>query len=270
MDNFNVIEAIERRVSTRNFKKETFDYKNIENFIAELNKEDIFNFKIVNTTSNNVKVGTYGAISGAEVFLAGSIKTEALKDDSTYVKFGEVFEKIILYITAQGLDTCWLGGTYNSKQAKETFKIGDNYTLFIVSPVGIRNEKDRFFDKVLNMAIKPRSRKEFNTLFFENDFNTPLKENDKYAAPLKMVQLAPSAKNSQPWRVIKVDNRYDFYGNVKNLKNISKAMAYNDIGIAKAHFELTANELGLVGKWDTLINCKDVDNLVYFSSWVEQ
>ncbi len=270
MDKFNVMEAIEKRVSTRNFKKEEFDYKNIEKFMAELNADDMFSFKIVNTASSDVKVGTYGAIAGCDVYLAGSIKTEYLKDDFTYIKFGEVFEKLILYITSQGFDTCWLGGTYNSKQAKETFKIGDDYTLFIVSPVGVRKEKDRVLDKIFSAVVKPRTRKEFGSLFFENDFNTPLNENDKYATPLKMVQLAPSAKNSQPWRVLKNDNRYDFYGNVKNLKGLSKAMAYNDLGIAKCHFDLTAKELGFNGKWEQISNYKNVDNLVYMFSWVEQ
>ncbi len=269
MNKYNVIETIEKRKSSRNFKQETFDYKSIEKYISDFNTDDMFKFKIVNTNNMNVKVGTYGTIAGCDVFIAGSIKNDYLKDDLTYVKFGEIFEKIILYITAQGLDTCWLGGTYNSKQARETFETGDEYTLFIVSPIGFKKDKERAFDKLLNIAIKPRSRKAFEKLFFENDFNTPLNENDKYSTPLKMVQLAPSAKNSQPWRVLKIDSRYDFYGELKNLKNLSKAMGYNDLGIAKCHFELTAKELGFKGKWERVNDCKDVDNLVYICSWTE-
>jgi hypothetical protein len=44
-------------------------------------------------------------------------------------------------------------------------------------------------------------------------------------------------------------------------------MQKNDIGIAKCHFELTAKELGLKGKW-AKEDIGMVDGLEYICTWV--
>ncbi len=262
------IKNIQKRVSSRKYKNVKFDIEEIENYINKFNN-DIFRFKVIETSNKNIKVGTYGMISGANAYITGCIKKEFINDVDTIIQFGYIFEKIVLFITSKNLGTCWLGGTYNAKQVRTTFDVEDNYDVYIVSPIGVIDEKDRVLDKVLNKTIKPRSRKEFGELFFDNGINKSLDEGDEYNVPLNMVRLAPSAKNSQPWIVVKNNDRYDFYGKSKNL-NGSRMVGYNDLGIAKCHFELSSIELGLSGRWEKIQSAKKIEQYDYLFSWVTE
>ena len=71
-----------------------------------------------------------------------------------------------------------------------------------------------------------------------------------------MLRLGPSASNRQPWRVVKESGgtssllpapleRYDKLIKAVDLQRI-------DMGIAMSHFELTARELGLCGRWEKM------------------
>jgi nitroreductase len=88
-----------------------------------------------------------------------------------------------------------------------------------------------------------------------------------------MTRLSPSASNKQPWRIVKDGNNFHFY--LSHTKGYSKAMGFDmqriDIGIAMCHFELTAKELGLNGKWMNVapsIKSQD-ENTEYIISWIK-
>lgn len=72
----------------------------------------------------------------------------------------------------------------------------------------------------------------------------PEKKADKFAGPLEMARLAPSAVNKQPWRVIVTDNAAHFYlSRSKGFAHEGKLdMQMIDIGIALCHFALAAKE----------------------------
>jgi len=44
-------------------------------------------------------------------------------------------------------------------------------------------------------------------------------------------------------------------------------MQKNDIGIAKCHFELSANELGLKGTWEKIKNINTPNDWEYICRW---
>lgn len=117
-------------------------------------------------------------------------------------------------------------------------------------------------------------------LFFKDSFDNPLaiESADGYAQPLEMVHWAPSASNKQPWRIVRIDDDWHFY--LQRTKGYGKGtMVFNilrladlqrvDMGIAMCHFELTARELGLKGKWavkDPQIEIPE--NTEYTVSWI--
>lgn len=81
----------------------------------------------------------------------------------------------------------------------------------------------------------------------------------RYAEPLEMLPLGPSASNKQPWRVVQGGEAWHFYlqrtpgygkgsllFGVLRLADLQRV----DIGIAMCHFEMTAGEFGLKGKWE--------------------
>ena len=87
----------------------------------------------------------------------------------------------------------------------------------------------------------------------------PLLHNEaaEYTQPLEMVRIGPSASNKQPWRVVNHNQFWRFYlrrtagyydDPVKRLLGLCDLQRL-DMGIAMCHFELTARELGLDGKW---------------------
>ena len=73
-----------------------------------------------------------------------------------------------------------------------------------------------------------------------------------------MVRLGPSASNKQPWRILKLGPVWHFYLHrtrkypspaFKLLINAADLQRI-DLGIAMAHFELSAAQNQLPGKWE--------------------
>ena len=85
----------------------------------------------------------------------------------------------------------------------------------------------------------------------------PLEEQDSgtYREAMEMVRIAPSASNMQPWRIIKEMDKDVFHFFIGKSKFYQRRPAYLnlqyiDMGISLCHFELTACELDLKGKWE--------------------
>ena len=223
-------------------------------------------------TNNNTdgrslnKLGTYGIISGARSFIVGILD----KEEKNALEFGYLFEKIVLFATDLGLQTCWLGGTFNKSDFQQSASILENEFIPIVSPVGIKKEKPRFLESAMRTVVGADKRKPWNELFFEGYSNIPLSENSAslYAIPLEMVRLGPSASNKQPWRIVKDNNAFHFSLCRTNGYGLtSYDLQRNDIGIAKCHFELSTKELGFKGKWQEMKNINTLNGWEYISTW---
>ena len=273
-----VIELIKNRTSCRTFNTNGIDnlaLQKLKNYIAKINAETKIKARFLFTQNNNIggrtekKLGTYGVISGANSFIVGIID----KDEKNALEFGYLFEKIILAATDLGLQTCWLGGTFKKSNFEQKSSLHENEIIPIVSPVGIKKEKPRVFESAMRAVIGASKRKPWNELFFEKNNSVPLSEQnaDKYAIPLEMVRLGPSASNKQPWRIIKDKSLFHFFlCRTKGYGVTNFDMQKNDLGIAKCHFELSANELGLKGKWEEMKNVNTPDGWEYINTWSEK
>ena len=222
--------------------------------------------------------GTYGFISGAKQFLAGAV----VKGDKDLENYGYVFEKAVLFSTDLGLGTCWLGGTFNRSSFARAIHLRDNETLPAVSPVGYKRARKGALDSTMHRTVGSANRKPWGDLFFYKNFDTPVSEADagRYSVPLEMVRLAPSSINGQPWRIIKIEgaNSFHFYLKRTGMRKRTADMwtpldlQRIDMGIAMCHFELTAQEMNLKGKWEILN--PDLSplpgGLEYAVSWVEE
>ena len=269
-----VIELIKMRTSSRSFVQgniESIALKKLKDYIAKINEESNIKAKVIfiqkDTDGSKVmKLGTYGVISGCNSFIVGILD----KEEKGSLEFGYLFEKIVLFATDLGLQTCWLGGTFNKENFKQSMTLLDNEFIPIVSPVGIKKEKPRVLESAMRVVVGANKRKPWSELFFEADGLVPLNESNEgqYAIPLEMVRLGPSASNKQPWRIVKDKNVYHFYlCRTKGYGVASYDMQKNDIGIAKCHFELAANELGLKGTWQEIKNINTTNEWEYICSW---
>ena len=269
-----IIENIKARYSCRSYDSKPLEEDLVAKLSAYMEEMNIqtkirARFQYITNSANDgtpLKLGTYGMIAGATNYIIGICE----KDEQNAVEFGYMFEKIILFATDMNLQTCWLGGTFNREEFTQKCNLGNKEYIAIVSPVGIKKQKPRFFDNAVRSLVGADKRKAFNEIFFENGISTPLDENKAgdYKIPLEMVRLGPSASNKQPWRIIKNDYGYDFYLN--RTKAYAKGpfdMQKNDIGIAMCHFELTAKEKGLKGQWENMENQKNIVDLEYISTW---
>jgi nitroreductase len=123
----------------------------------------------------------------------------------------------------------------------------------VASPVGYPAAKMSIREGMMRRAIKSDERLPFSRIFFKGSFDAPLSPTDagRFEEPLQMLRLAPSATNKQPWRVVVDGNSVHFYEEhglkVSALGDIQKV----DMGIALSHFWLTAQELGIEGRFVT-------------------
>lgn len=271
-----VIDIIKTRISTRTYNGralENEDFEKLNAYINEVNKEIKIKarFKIISnlgtSKEESKKLGTYGFIQGANSYIIGIMD----KDFNDALKFGYVFENIILYATDLGIQTCWLGGTFSKSDFEKISGLNENEFIPIITPVGYKSEKKRVFETTMRKTIGADKRKPWNELFFNKDID-PLDENDvpKFRLALEMVRLGPSASNKQPWRIIRDENTFHFYiSRTKGYGIAGYDLQKNDLGIAMCHFDLTLNELGGKGSWNKLKVAGVKTDWEYVRSWVE-
>ena len=270
-----IIKLINERTSTRTYdgrglEKEHLDELNT--YLDKINQEIKIKarFTIVSNLGTDKeeskKLGTYGFIQGANTYIIGIMD----KDNNDAFEFGYVFEKIILFATDLGIQTCWLGGTFSKDNFQQFAGLNENEFIAIITPVGYKKEKMRVFETAMRTTISADKRKPWNELFFNKSMKS-LDEDEvgEFKIPLEMVRLGPSASNKQPWRIIKDENTFHFY--VCRNKGYGIAgydLQKNDIGIAKCHFDLTLKELGIKGSWQELKSVNVPDNWEYIVSWI--
>ena len=221
-------------------------------------------------------LGTYGMIKGATGFLIGAAnKAQEYEED-----LGYLMERLVLFATDLGLGTCWLGGTFTKSSFAQKIAVTENEIVPAVVAVGYIAERGRAQDSVIRLGARADRRYPWEHLFFEGGFSTSLSQEaaGAYALPLEMVRLGPSASNKQPWRIVKDGNAWHFYmhrsrgyGDSSLVRFWTVAdMQRIDLGIAMCHFELTAHQLGLSGRWvldDPGIRTPD-DRTSYTVSWI--
>jgi nitroreductase len=237
-------------------------------------------FKLVAATEQDRDalrgLGTYGFIKGATGFILGAV-SEAEKN---LEDFGYLMERILLLATSIDLGTCWLGGSFAKSNFAKKMAIRDDELMPAVVSVGYISDQPRIIDRVIRRGVGVVKRLPWERMFFDKQFGAPISAEmaGAHAEPLEMARLGPSASNKQPWRIIKDGSVWHFY--LQRTKGYGKGLGGRfivadlqriDMGIAMSHFELTAGELGLKGKWiirEPKIEKPD-DLTEYVVSWVE-
>lgn len=276
---FPVQETIQQRYSVR-----TYDAKPVNETIRQdilnyaktltnpLGPHTRFQFIDVTTSDQGQKLGTYGFIKGASLFLGSTIPDEP----GALEALGYEYEQLILYMTSLGLGTCWLGGTFNRSAFASAMEIREGDLFPILSPVGYPAAKKRIGEDFFRRALKANQRKSWDKLFFAEDFSFPLTKEaaGKYQFPLEMLRLAPSAVNKQPWRVVMTDGAFHFFkqstmGGESGVIDMQRI----DVGIAICHFHLAVMEQRLKGHFAKLDPAKFIRleipaNTSYITSWI--
>ena len=272
---FSIIDAIKSRTSVRNYSDQAVEPEKlqaIKSFIQTLdnpfNQKIQFHFLDRYTSPDGEKLGTYGVILGARHYLGATL----VQGPHAMLALGYEMELAILYLTSQNLGTCWLGGTFDRKGFAQAMAIAPGSSFPIITPYGYAAEKKHLKERAMRTVIHADQRKDWDQLFFLENFQTPLTKETAgvCAVPLEMVRLGPSASNKQPWRVLFLENSFHFFES--KAPGYSSAFSYDiqevDLGIAAAHFDFSAREIGLTGKFVLSPPALDIpDPLIYRFSW---
>ncbi len=277
MTSFPVKETAEKRKSVRTYIEKPLENADREkisafiNFLAEDKTPFAAKVRIrifdVDKDINAKDLGTYGVIKNARTYLGVAVD----ETEDAMEAVGYVFEKLVLYTASIGLGTCWLGGTFNRGEFAKAMELQGNEFFPIASPVGYPAPKNHTVDKIMRKAIKADSRKAFEEIFFDKSFSSPLSKeaSGDYSEILESVRLAPSAKNAQPWRILKDGNTFHFFEK-KTIPSSAHDIQRLDIGIAACNFDLAAREKGINSKLVYLEKHPEEKGLIYVFSIITE
>ncbi len=208
MNSNHLQKAIETRKSTRTFQKEPLspvdiekisDYLNRpENLIGPFGNQFKFDLLIEPEERKKDQIGTYGFIKNPQGYILGSsiIETKSLFD------YAYVLEDIVLYLTAIGVGTCWLGGRFQKQEAMSQLSFKENDIIPAITPIGYPQEKQRLKERMIRSVLQARKRKPEEQLFYYEAFGQPLGDRaEEFRQALHYVRIGPSAQNKQPWRL---------------------------------------------------------------------
>ena len=220
-------------------------------------------------------LGTYGFIKNPTGFILGACQDLP----GSLLDFGFLLESIVLKATDLGIGTCWLGGTFRKSRFEKEIDLTNGEIIPSVISIGYPADDQAWMDRISRLYAGADRRHSWNEIFFSEGYGNPLMREaaDEYQEPLEAVRLAPSASNRQPWRIIRSGVSWHFY--LRRTPNYPSPffdflvgladLQMIDLGIAMSHFELTALEIGLKGRWihkDPGVSFPEV-NLEYISSW---
>jgi hypothetical protein len=280
MDIQSPIEVMQRRISCRTYDSRPLDDQTKERLRAFVRAnarspfDNAIRFDLIDLTEAErvelKSLGTYGVIKGATLFIAGAVKKgiRAMED------FGYGMEKNILFATALGLGTCWLGGTLNRAGFARKIGLKDGELMPAISPVGYPAGKRSLTDRAIRFMAKSDRRKPREELFFDGRPGNPLTKEraGSLGEALESVRIGPSASNRQPWRVIREGTAFHFF--------LQRTPGYDrmtgdirlqevDMGIALCHFELVAMASRIHGGWRESRPGFDPGPMEYVITWTE-
>ena len=232
----NVKELIRKRKSVRTYNGEPFrkeDEQKLMERVAML--ENPFGIPI---RFKLLPFETYGlsspVIVGEDMYLGGAVPDIPNHE----IAFGYTFEEACLHALDQGIGTVFVAGTLDRPSFEKAMDLKGEI-MPAVSPLGYPAKKRSVRENLMRKAIHADERKPFGELFFKENFKQSLPEDHPYREYLELVRWAPSATNTQPWRVVVQGTDLHFY-EARTMKDSSIGDIQKvDIGIALCHFDLT-------------------------------
>lgn len=259
-----MIEIMDRRISVRTYTAELPEgelYERIERILSRERKGPFGNrytltlIKVDEEADREIgKMSSYGVIRNARLYFGGCADPE----DHSIIDYGYCFEEALLELTALGLGTCWLGGTFSRGYVARRLSLPEGKVVPAISPVGFSGEKRALADRISRFVARSKKRKSHGKILYLYGGEGELKPASLEDLPVPLdeiaeaVRYAPSASNKQPWRIIRQDDLYHFYCDYdKTYNRLFRHFRIQslDMGIALCHFTKAAEELRWDGKF---------------------
>jgi nitroreductase len=269
-----LVEAIRHRKSTRSYTPQhlqNYEAFDLNNFIVQNRKgliDEDADIRLVETnaeTDKKMKLN-YGIVKNNHSYLIGTAKNSSI----SRMNYGYLLEKSVLKATSLGLSSCWIGYFDDDYFHSIGVNIVDNIPAIAI--VGYANESSVVVNKLLRKMVKSTTRKEWKDLFFAVDAVTPLAKEAAgiYAEALELLRWAPSAGNTQPWRIVIDKDRQMFHFYKQPIVAIYEKKGLHDVdmGIAISHFDIALKSKEIAGIWS--IDNPSIavpDKWTYMISW---
>lgn len=220
-----LLEAIQSRHSVRKYIDKPIDENLVSILQQKVNEVNVNGRLHIQLVTNEPKAFkgkmAYGTFSGVTNYFA----MVGEKADDLSERIGYHGEQLVLLAETLGLNTCWVGLTYNN--VKEAYEKGDDEKLCCMIALGYGNDPGR------NMK-----RKTVERVSNASD-TTPA----WFRKGVEAALLAPTAVNQQKFYfrylgtneagggMVKAERKFSLFGYTKM-----------DLGIAKCHFEIGAGK----------------------------
>lgn len=261
-----LLEAIKNRRSIRNYSDKPIPPEIMEKVKTYISSKERMSgpfghsFKIVTLEKKMGDApGTYGYIKNAPAVLAGVANYEKY----TLFELAFVFHGLVLYLVAQGLQTCWVGASFKHDDIVKAGGVKEDEIVPAIAFFGYQKEnkngerEKHTLEKVMLRKLKPHNRRPIEQFGYLHDFSTPLSEETAgiFAGALNISKLAPSAQNFQSWRVVVADDKtIHIYTEKKLMGMVGEGFRkyacppeYVENGIFARHFVIYMEDKGING-----------------------
>lgn len=207
--------AIEERHSVRRFLDKPIEGEALERLeatIAEANRESGLHIQLVRDEPGAFTglLAHYGRFRGVSNYLA-LVGRKSSELEETVGYYGE---RIVLEAQAAGLNTCWVGGTFNHRKARYQLDEGEKLVCLIAIGYGENQGK-------------PHRSKDMAKCYELGSRQMPA----WFAAGMEAAMLAPTALNQQNFVFMLQD------GQMVSASSTGGPFSKVDLGIVKYHFE---------------------------------
>jgi len=232
-----MIKAINSRKSVRNYKTENLTAEDMQKVKTIINEAKPLHSNIpmeallieegekITDTFKGL-VAKYTKVTAPHyIAFTSEIKEGHLEN------IGFIGEEIVLKLTELGLGTCWVGAAIKEDQFKNIVKVQPNQNYIIIVAFGYPTQE---LKPVENRKRLDKSKVVSGTY------------EDQYETIVQAFIDAPSAVNSQPWKLVIEQNKFDLYLENRSFltKKLLKDMNHVDMGIGLCHLYHSAIELG--------------------------
>lgn len=209
--------------------------------------------------ATDFRPSTYGMIRGARDYIAVGFGG----DELSMLSAGFAVEKVVLEAVRLGVASCWIGATFRQSRFSESADMPVETPLKAVVALGRAKGRRSLIDEVAHFMARGGKRRPLERTFFNESVLYAVEPGCLFHEPLRLMSLAPSSVNSQPWRAIVRDSCVDFFcAGTSPLNTI-------DMGIGLAHFATGCDAAGLHGTFRKLKRRADGGNWRYVTSFVQ-
>lgn len=232
-----MIQAINSRKSIRNYKEESVSSEDLQKIKAII--------KDAKPMFNNIPMESFLIEDGEKIHstFKGLVAKYTKVKAPHYIAFtseileghleniGFIGEDIVLKLTQLGIGTCWLGSAIKQEIFKTIVKVKDKQNYIILIALGYPAQQLKIVE-----TRKRLDKSKVITGSYEA----------QYEPIIQAFIDAPSAVNSQPWKISIKNNKFDLYLENRNIltKKMLKDMNHIDMGIGLNHLYNSALELG--------------------------